>query len=159
MATIDGRPAQYGVTLKQLRELMELRGGEGIERLDSEFGGILELTKKLYSSPTNGKCRAKARAQIDGRADDGRTRRPSHLFPFLSSLYNFQRMGGGGGIWRRGLWSLCVMLPLGELCWVGSEEVGEGGIEEAEDRHGRRKDKESRYIAVQSVAHFTDAIR
>ncbi|ROT61630.1 plasma membrane calcium ATPase [Penaeus vannamei] len=66
MATIDGRPAQYGVTLKQLRELMELRGGEGIERLDSEFGGILELTKKLYSSPTNG---------LSGNASDMEHRR------------------------------------------------------------------------------------
>ncbi|XP_037784670.1 plasma membrane calcium-transporting ATPase 2-like isoform X3 [Penaeus monodon] len=66
MATIDGRPAQYGVTLKQLRELMELRGGEGIERLDTEFGGILELTKKLYSSPTNG---------LSGNASDMEHRR------------------------------------------------------------------------------------
>ncbi|EDW34868.1 GL18149 [Drosophila persimilis] len=30
MATIDGRPAQYGISLKQLRELMEHRGREGV---------------------------------------------------------------------------------------------------------------------------------
>lgn len=54
MATIDGRPAQYGVTLRQLRELMESRGVEGVERIQREFGGTLELTKKLYTSPTNG---------------------------------------------------------------------------------------------------------
>ncbi|XP_071518787.1 plasma membrane calcium-transporting ATPase 2 isoform X6 [Panulirus ornatus] len=54
MATIDGRPAQYGVTLKQLRELMESRGQEGIDRIQREFGSTLEITKKLYSSPTNG---------------------------------------------------------------------------------------------------------
>lgn len=55
MATIDGRPAQYGITLRQLRELMESRGLEGIERIQREHGGVLEITKKLYSSPTNGK--------------------------------------------------------------------------------------------------------
>lgn len=57
MATIDGRPAQYGVTLRQLRELMESRGIEGVERIQREFGSTLEITKKLYSSPTNGMTR------------------------------------------------------------------------------------------------------
>ena len=54
MATIDGRPAQYGVSLKQLRELMEVRGREGIARIQ-EHGGVQELCKKLYSSPNDGK--------------------------------------------------------------------------------------------------------
>ncbi|XP_037094678.1 plasma membrane calcium-transporting ATPase 2-like isoform X7 [Pollicipes pollicipes] len=54
MATIDGRPTQYGVTLKQLRELMECRGQEAIERINTEFGGILEICKKLYTSPQDG---------------------------------------------------------------------------------------------------------
>lgn len=54
MATIDGRPAQYGVTLKQLRELMECRGPEGVERIQTEFGSTLEIAKRLYSSATNG---------------------------------------------------------------------------------------------------------
>ncbi|XP_046683996.1 plasma membrane calcium-transporting ATPase 2 isoform X3 [Homalodisca vitripennis] len=53
MSTIDGRPAQYGVSLKQLRELMEHRGREGIAKL-SEFGGVQELCKKLYTSPSEG---------------------------------------------------------------------------------------------------------
>uniref|UniRef100_A0A336KVS7 Calcium-transporting ATPase n=1 Tax=Culicoides sonorensis TaxID=179676 RepID=A0A336KVS7_CULSO len=53
MATIDGRPVQYGVTLKQLRELMEHRGREGIAKLN-ELGGIQELCKKLYTSSTEG---------------------------------------------------------------------------------------------------------
>lgn len=54
MATIDGRPAQYGVSLKQLRELMEHRGREGIAKLN-ELGGVQELCKKLYTSTTEGK--------------------------------------------------------------------------------------------------------
>lgn len=54
MATIDGRPAQYGITLKQLRELMEHRGREGIAKVN-ELGGVQEICKKLYTSPSEGK--------------------------------------------------------------------------------------------------------
>ncbi|XP_043510047.1 plasma membrane calcium-transporting ATPase 2 isoform X15 [Frieseomelitta varia] len=53
MATIDGRPTQYGVTLKQLRELMELRGREGVNKINS-YGGVQEICKKLYTSPSEG---------------------------------------------------------------------------------------------------------
>lgn len=53
MSTIDGRPAQYGITLKQLRELMEHRGREGIAKLN-DLGGVQELCKKLYTSPSEG---------------------------------------------------------------------------------------------------------
>ncbi|KAI4475264.1 hypothetical protein M0802_015223 [Mischocyttarus mexicanus] len=53
MATIDGRPAQYGITLKQLRELMEHRGREGINKVNS-YGGVQEICKKLYTSPSEG---------------------------------------------------------------------------------------------------------
>ncbi|XP_024943167.1 plasma membrane calcium-transporting ATPase 2 isoform X4 [Cephus cinctus] len=53
MATIDGRPAQYGITLKQLRELMEHRGREGINKINSH-GGAQEICKKLYTSPSEG---------------------------------------------------------------------------------------------------------
>ncbi|XP_042239252.1 plasma membrane calcium-transporting ATPase 2-like isoform X1 [Homarus americanus] len=66
MATIDGRPAQYGITLRQLRELMETRGQEGIEKIQREHGSTLEITKKLYSSPTNG---------LSGNASDMEHRR------------------------------------------------------------------------------------
>ncbi|XP_049805756.1 plasma membrane calcium-transporting ATPase 2 isoform X1 [Schistocerca nitens] len=53
MATIDGRPAQYGITLKQLRDLMELRGREGIGKVN-ELGGVQEICRKLYTSPSEG---------------------------------------------------------------------------------------------------------
>ncbi|KAK7867411.1 hypothetical protein R5R35_003839 [Gryllus longicercus] len=53
MATIDGRPAQYGITLKQLRELMETRGSEGVAKVN-EYGGVQEICKKLYTSPSEG---------------------------------------------------------------------------------------------------------
>ena len=54
MAMVDGRPAQYGISLKQLREVMELRGREAVEQL-RHYGGVQELCKKLYTSPTEGK--------------------------------------------------------------------------------------------------------
>lgn len=50
---IDGRPAQYGITLKQLRELMETRGREGIAKLQ-DHGGVQDICKKLYTSPNEG---------------------------------------------------------------------------------------------------------
>ncbi|KAL0268070.1 UNVERIFIED_CONTAM: hypothetical protein PYX00_010146 [Menopon gallinae] len=53
MAMIDGRPAQYGVTLKQLRELMEHRGREGVQKVN-EYGGVQEICKKLYTHPNEG---------------------------------------------------------------------------------------------------------
>ncbi|XP_030748686.1 plasma membrane calcium-transporting ATPase 2 isoform X3 [Sitophilus oryzae] len=53
MATIDGRPAQYGISLKQLRDLMEHRGREGIQKVH-ELGGVQEICKKLYTSPSEG---------------------------------------------------------------------------------------------------------
>ncbi|RZC38902.1 plasma membrane calcium-transporting ATPase 2 [Asbolus verrucosus] len=53
MATIDGRPAQYGISLKQLRDLMEHRGREGVNKVH-DFGGVQEICKKLYTSPSEG---------------------------------------------------------------------------------------------------------
>ncbi|EEB10355.1 plasma membrane ca-ATPase B2, putative [Pediculus humanus corporis] len=53
MAMIDGRPAQYGITLKQLRDLMEHRGREGVQKVN-EYGGVQELCKKLYTHPNEG---------------------------------------------------------------------------------------------------------
>jgi hypothetical protein len=54
MATIDGRPAQYGISLKQLRDLMEHRGREGVAKV-TDYGGVQEICKKLYTSPSEGK--------------------------------------------------------------------------------------------------------
>ncbi|XP_076232963.1 plasma membrane calcium-transporting ATPase 3 isoform X4 [Calliopsis andreniformis] len=62
MATIDGRPAQYGITLKQLRELMEHRGREGVNKINSH-GGVQEICKKLYTSPSEGLSGAAADIQ------------------------------------------------------------------------------------------------
>ncbi len=44
---------QYGISLKQLKEMMELRGQEAVNRV-KEYGGINGLCKKLLTSPTEG---------------------------------------------------------------------------------------------------------
>ncbi|XP_061380227.1 plasma membrane calcium-transporting ATPase 2 isoform X4 [Danaus plexippus] len=62
MATVEGRPAQYGVTLRQLRELMESRGAEGLAKINA-LGGPQDLCKKLYTSPTDGLSGSKADLQ------------------------------------------------------------------------------------------------
>ncbi|XP_050357008.1 plasma membrane calcium-transporting ATPase 2 isoform X4 [Nymphalis io] len=62
MATVEGRPAQYGVTLRQLRELMETRGAEGLAKINA-LGGPQDLCKKLYTSPTDGLSGSKADLQ------------------------------------------------------------------------------------------------
>ncbi|XP_045539662.1 plasma membrane calcium-transporting ATPase 3 isoform X8 [Papilio machaon] len=62
MATVEGRPAQYGVSLRQLRELMETRGAEGLAKINA-LGGPQELCKKLYTSPTDGLSGSKADQQ------------------------------------------------------------------------------------------------
>ena len=54
MATIDGRPALYELSLRQLRELMEERGGAARDIIDREHGGVQALCRKLHSNPQRG---------------------------------------------------------------------------------------------------------
>jgi len=45
---------QFGCTLKELRELMEQRGIDAVARIQQQYGGVLELCRRLYTSPTEG---------------------------------------------------------------------------------------------------------
>ncbi|XP_028966499.1 plasma membrane calcium-transporting ATPase 2 [Galendromus occidentalis] len=45
---------QFTVSVQQLRELMETRGHEAIQRIADDYGGVQELCKKLLTSPTDG---------------------------------------------------------------------------------------------------------
>ena len=47
--------SRFGISLKQLRDLMEYRGAEGVQKLNEELGGIKGLIAKLNTSETNGK--------------------------------------------------------------------------------------------------------
>lgn len=44
---------EYGITLKQLRNLMEFRGTESVEKINS-YGGVQEVAHKLRSSDSTG---------------------------------------------------------------------------------------------------------
>eukprot|EP00095_Tigriopus_kingsejongensis_P004686 maker-scaffold1243_size53534-snap-gene-0.3 protein:Tk04686 transcript:maker-scaffold1243_size53534-snap-gene-0.3-mRNA-1 annotation:"plasma membrane calcium-transporting atpase 2 isoform x2" len=45
--------SQYGITVKELRDLMELRGPEGVDKVKT-YGGAKEICKKLKSSDSTG---------------------------------------------------------------------------------------------------------
>ncbi|KAA0724406.1 Plasma membrane calcium-transporting ATPase 1 [Triplophysa tibetana] len=44
----------FGCTLKELRSLMELRGTDGLQRIQECYGDVQELCSRLKSSPTEG---------------------------------------------------------------------------------------------------------
>ncbi|XP_031439164.1 plasma membrane calcium-transporting ATPase 1a isoform X3 [Clupea harengus] len=46
--------ADFGVTLKELRSLMELRGAEGLTKIQESYGGVHELCSRLKSAPIEG---------------------------------------------------------------------------------------------------------
>jgi Ca2+ transporting ATPase len=52
----DGGPSPFTLSNKELRELMELRGGEAYTKIQTDYGGTHELCKRMYSSPTEGAC-------------------------------------------------------------------------------------------------------
>ncbi|XP_076362615.1 plasma membrane calcium-transporting ATPase 2-like isoform X3 [Tachypleus tridentatus] len=54
MESVDGRPAQYGLEIKDLRKLMETKGYEAVETIRDHYGGVQELCRKLFTSPTDG---------------------------------------------------------------------------------------------------------
>ncbi|XP_076447724.1 plasma membrane calcium-transporting ATPase 2-like isoform X3 [Babylonia areolata] len=54
-AAMEGQGgAQFGLTLQELRELMEHRGSEALNLINTKYGGVLEMCKKLKTSPTEG---------------------------------------------------------------------------------------------------------
>lgn len=46
--------ADFGCTLQELRSLMELRGTEGLQRIQECYGDVLGICTRLKSSPTDG---------------------------------------------------------------------------------------------------------
>lgn len=47
--------ADFGCSVMDLRSLMELRGTEGVVKLQEDYGGVEGLCKRLKTSPTEGK--------------------------------------------------------------------------------------------------------
>lgn len=131
MAMIDGRPAQYGVTLKQLRELMGLPAAEAIPKLE-EMGGAQELCKKLYTSPNEG---------LTGSAVDMEHRKEtfgSNVIP-PKPPKTFFRL-----VWEALQDATLIILEIAALVSLGlafyspaDDEAKPGGsIEEEEGQHG-----------------------
>lgn len=44
----------FGCTLQELRSLMELRGPEGLQRIQESYGDVQGICSRLKSSPTDG---------------------------------------------------------------------------------------------------------
>ncbi len=44
----------FTVTVKELRDLMEERGRDAFDKLQTDYGGALELCKRLKTSPREG---------------------------------------------------------------------------------------------------------
>jgi len=51
---ISDMSGEYQCTVKELRELMELRGAEGREKIATDYGDALEICKRLKTSPNQG---------------------------------------------------------------------------------------------------------
>jgi len=51
-----GVKGQYGCTLEELKTLMNLRGREACDKLRDDYmpGGVLEICRRLQTSPVNG---------------------------------------------------------------------------------------------------------
>ena len=58
--------SRYGVSLKQLRDLMEFRGAEGVQKLN-ELGGVRGLIGGLNTSDSNGKTMTATKTLKRGR--------------------------------------------------------------------------------------------
>merc|ERR1712013_435999 len=96
MGAIMAAGSRYGVTLKQLRELMESRGAEGVQKVQ-DFGGVHEIARKLNTSEASG---------LSGEKSD---------------LEHRQDVFGSNTIPPKPPWSLCgkhsKMSPLSSCKW------------------------------------------
>ena len=52
----------FGCALMDLRKLMEYRGNEGYQKLQNDYGGVVELCKRLKTSPNEGQSSSCASA-------------------------------------------------------------------------------------------------
>lgn len=51
----DGLYGQYSCSMKELKELMALRGHEAYNKIQQDYNGVLEICRRLQTSPTEGK--------------------------------------------------------------------------------------------------------
>jgi hypothetical protein len=53
-ASGEGSAGEYGISLEELRALMEYRADEAREKIDNEYGGTDGLCQRLRTDPNNG---------------------------------------------------------------------------------------------------------
>lgn len=134
MATIDGRPTQYGVTLKQLRELMECRGHEGVAKVE-EMGGVKSICSKLYTTPNDG---------LSGNASDTKHRREtfgSNVIP-PKPPKTFFRL-----IWEALQDVTLIILEVAALI-----SLGLSFYHPADENPGETKEEEEHYAWIEGLA-------
>jgi len=54
----DGVGGKFGCTIPELQELMRHRGPDGWQKISSDYGGVMELCRRLRTSPTEGTDRS-----------------------------------------------------------------------------------------------------
>ena len=50
----DGLAAEFGCSLKELKDLMALKGQEAYNKIQQDYNGVQEICKRLKTSPTEG---------------------------------------------------------------------------------------------------------
>lgn len=55
-AEADGVCGQFSCGVKELKELMALRGHEAYNKIQQDYNGALEICRRLQTSPTEGVC-------------------------------------------------------------------------------------------------------
>lgn len=53
-ADSGGHEGDFGVSLEELRNLMEIRGAEAIQKIQESYGNTEGLCHRLNTSPTDG---------------------------------------------------------------------------------------------------------
>ncbi|XP_016100739.1 plasma membrane calcium-transporting ATPase 3-like isoform X4 [Sinocyclocheilus grahami] len=61
----------FGVTLEELRSLMELRGAEALQKIQDSYGDVEDLCQRLKSSSSNGCGNVSGGAEDEGEAEAG----------------------------------------------------------------------------------------
>lgn len=65
-ASAAGASGKYACTVKELKELMTLRGHEGYQKIQDDYrpGGVFEICRRLRSSAVNGEFKVTTALRI-----------------------------------------------------------------------------------------------
>lgn len=66
-STAESREKEFGLTVMELRNLMELRSTDALIQINDHYGGVMNLCSKLRTNPVEGKGRRRS-GELDGVA-------------------------------------------------------------------------------------------